>query len=892
MSLPAGTRLGPYEILGPLGAGGMGEVYRARDTRLDRLVAIKVLPDHLSGKPAARDRFDREARAISSLSHPNICALFDVGAAGEVDFLVMEFLEGETLADRLARGPLPFELALRHGLEICRGLEAAHRAGVVHRDLKPGNIMLTKGGAKLLDFGLAKPSMAVPGSSSELLTRTRALTAEGTLVGTFQYMSPEQIEGGEVDHRSDLFALGAVLYEMVAGKRAFEGKSQLSVASAILEREPEPITQVRPSTPPAFGQAIRICLAKDPEDRWQSARDLAHALTASGEAGAAAGVAHGEATAAGARSTGRERLLWGAAVALLALALAWAAMKPGGGAIPGPERVTRTYIRPMPGTSFMLTDATGFVLSPDGSRLAYVGSTADGRTALFVRRLDSLTAQMLEGTYGAAYPFWSADSRRIGFFSGAKLRKIDLSGGPPLALCEASDGRGGAWNANDDIIFTPGVNSPIYRVAASGGTPTAITTLDSARNELSNRWPQFLPDGRHFIYLAGSVFTPRENPTNVIRVGSLDGKVNKELVRSHAGAIYASGHLLYMRMDTLLAQPFDLGRLELTGGVSAIADPVPEMAIFSRGLFSASTDGLLAYVEGTSSAGRRLVWYDRSGKQIGALPDPDGYASPRLSPDGRRLLFYLDQSGYDVWTYDFDRGVKAPQTFGSRPGYGNIYPIWSPDGKRIAYGSARDGRYLLFTKEADGSSREDLLLEGNDFYKFPTDWSPDGRRIVFQEGTKGGWQIWILPLDGDRTPVPFSDSNFSQREGMFSPDGRWLAYTSNESGEYRVYIAPYPATGGTWQVSTGGGSSPRWRRDGRELFYVAADNHLMVATVRTTATSVEVGVPQPLFEIRPYGIWGRFDVTADGQRFIAPYEPGDLNKPITLVVNWPADLGR
>ncbi|HKQ96818.1 MAG TPA: hypothetical protein VJV75_02970, partial [Candidatus Polarisedimenticolia bacterium] len=573
-------------------------------------------------------------------------------------------------------------------------------------------------------------------------------------------------------------------------------------------------------------------------------------------------------------------------------AVGWLGLR-GGAAPPAPRRqVVRSHIPPMPGTSLILTDSAGFALSPDGTKLVYVATTSEGRTALWVRRLDALAAQSLEGTAGATYPFWSPDSRFVGFFAGSKLRKIDLTGGPPLTLCDAADGRGGTWGGTDDILFTPGVNSPIFRVSAAGGTPAPITTIDPTKNELSNRWPQFLPDGKHFIYLAGSVFTPRENPTNVIRVGSLDGKVNKELVHTHAAAAYANGYLLYLRMDTLLAQPFDPATLTLGGAAHPIADPVPEMAIYSKGLFSVSDNGILAHIEGSSTGARKLVWFDRKGQELGSVSPPDGYASPHLSPDGKRVAFYLDQAGYDVWTYDFDRNVKAPQTFGSRKGFGNIYPIWSPDGRKIAYGSARDGRYLMFMKDADGSSREEVLLEGDDHYRFPTDWSRDGRTILFQEGAQGGWSIYTLTLDGDRKPVRYSESNFSQREAAFSPDGKWIAYCSNESGEYRVYVAPFPGTGGNWQVSAAGGSSPRWRRDGRELFFIAADNRLVAAPITTTATGVEVGALQPLFETRPYGVFGRFDVSADGQRFIVPYEPGAGATPVTLVVNWPDELTR
>ena len=886
MALSTGTRLGPYEIDSSAGAGGMGEVYRAKDTRLDRIVAVKVLPALLSEDPVRRQRFEREARAISALSHPHICTLYDIGREGSIDFLVMEFLEGETLADRLIKGPLTLDQFLKCGLELCEGLGAAHRSGVVHRDLKPGNIMLTKVGAKLLDFGLAKPSVASDAVTSRLQTVSRPLTAEGSWVGTFHYMSPEQVEGKEVDCRSDIFSLGAVLYEMLTGKRAFEGKSQLSVASAILEKEPASISEVKPMTPQALDRAIRTCLAKDPEKRWQAVQDLAHVLTwfAQNAAGPVSVVPR-----VGRHRT-RERWLVTAlavtAVAVLVLGLREARRTP------VEENVIRSYVKPMAGSSLLLSDASGFSLSPDGRILAYVASTPDKKTVLWLRRIDSLRAEPLAGTVGAKYPFWSPDGRFVGFFAGGKLKIIESSGGPSLSLSDAADGRGGSWNRDGVILFAPGVNSPIHRVSASGGLPVPVTALEASKNEISHRWPCFLPDGRHFVFLAGSVFTSIENPTNTVLLGSLDSRETRPLLRTHAGVLYASGHILFLRQNTLMAQPLDLTRLELTGNAVPVADPVQEAEIFSRGLFSASENGRLAYVEGRAGAERQLVWYDRSGKQLGTVPGNGAYASPRISPDGKRLLFYLDSGGYDIWTYDLVRGVKTPQTFGSAASQGNIFPTWSPDGKRIAYTCYHDGKYFLSQKVADGSSDAEILLDGVDRYRFPSDWSPDGKTLIYHEGSQGGWSVWVLPLTGDRKPYRFLKNPFSSRDAAFSPDGKWLAYCSNESGEYKVYIAPFTGPGGKWLVSSGAGYSPRWRRDGREIFYFSPDNEVMAVDVRPTGNLVEVGTAHPLFETFSYGVFGRFDVTPDGQRFIVPFEAGEPTTAITLVVNWPADLKR
>ena len=889
MALSPGTRLGPYEILAAAGSGGMGEVYRARDTRLDRIVAVKVLLEAVLRDQGRRERLEREARAVSSLSHPNICTLHDVGHQDGVDYLVMEFLEGETLADRLAKGPLPPGQAVHYAVEIAGALDAAHRRGVVHRDLKPGNIMLTRAGAKLLDFGLARADPeATPGISgvSATPTHTRALTAEGTVVGTVQYMAPEQLEGKPADARSDLFAFGAVLYEMATGRKAFQGKSQASLIAAILASEPPPLATLQPLAPPALERVVRGCLAKDPEQRLQSAHDLMLELKWIAEDGSQAGVE----TQRTVPRRSRERLMWAALTLTTAVALALGYLV--ATRAPTEERVTRSYIKPMADTSFILSDAAGFALSPDGRRLTFVASTSGGKSALWVRAIDSLRAEPLTGTNGATYPFWSPDSRFVGFFAGAKLKKIDISGGPPFTLCDASDGRGGTWNREGDILFTPSVNAALYRVSASGGPATPVTILDPSRSELSHRWPQFLPDGRHFIYLAGSVFTSKENPTNTIRLGSLDSKQSDLVLHSHAGAIYGSGQILFLRQDTLMAQPFDVEHLKLAGGAIPVADPVPEVAVFSKGLFSVSENGLLAYVEGTSSADRQLVWYDRSGRQVGVVPGTDAYSSPRVSPDGKRLLYYLDSSGYDIWSYDMARGVKSPQTFGTASTQGNIYPVWSPDGRRFAYGSYRNGKHALYQKASDGSSGEEVIVEGGDRYKFPTDWSPDGKLLTYQEGIQSGWVVRMLPLDGDGKPYTLHESGFSEREAAFSPDGKWLAYCSNESGEYKVYVVPFPGPGGKWQVSPGGGSSPRWRRNGQEIFYFSSDNKLMAAEVRANASSFEIGAIRTLFETRPYGVFARFDVTADGQRFIVPFEAGTSTTAITLVVNWPSDLKR
>jgi eukaryotic-like serine/threonine-protein kinase len=899
MPLGPGTQLGPYEITAPLGSGGMGEVYRARDTRLERTVAIKILPVQFSSDPIRKQRFEREAKTISSLNHPHICVLHDVGSQNGIEYLVMECVEGETLAKRLEKGALPQEQVLKFGAQVADALDKAHRSGVVHRDLKPGNIMLTKSGVKLLDFGLAKPVAAMASLATVTVTAAKRspATEQGTVVGTVQYMSPEQIEGKELDGRSDIFSLGAVLYEMLTGQKTFDGKSQLSVASAILEKEPAPISTVKPMPPPALDHALRRCLAKDPDDRWQTARDIAIELKwiADSDPSPSAAAPFMK------RASSRERILTIALVlaAGAAITLGILYLKR-----PVPDSpVTRAYIKAEEGSGFIFSgDQKGFAISPDGLNLAYVASTTspDSKSALWLRPMDSLRARLLPGTEAAGFPFWSPDSRYIGFFAGGKLKKIDTQGGPPAIICDAADGRGGSWNQQGDIVFTPTVNSPIYRVSASGGLIAQLTAQNPSNNETTHRWPSFLPDGRHYIFLAGSTFTPSESATNSVVMGSLDSKETKLLFHTHYQAAYASGHMLFLRQSSLMAQPFDTKRLELTGDAVPIAEQVLEDSSIAHAWFSPSANGLLLYAEGAAK-NRQLVWFDRTGKQIGAVPGDDAYAGIGLSRDGKKLVYYLDGTGFDVWDFDIARGVKTPLTFGASSGQGNLYPVWSPDGKYVAYTSYRNGKYGLYQKSADGSGGETLLLEGIDHFRVPTSWSTDGKFLVYHEavpggtyanGVPGGWSIWVLPLFGDHKAYPFIQSNFSAREANFSPDGKWLAYCSNESGEYRIYVVPFPGPGGKWQVSFGDGRGPLWRRDGKEIFYLSADNKLMAVKVETSGGTFAAGGAHVLFDSHSYGVFGRYDASADGLRFVVVYEGNRPSSTLTSVVNWTAELRK
>jgi len=868
----------------------MGEVYRARDTRLDRTVAIKVLPQHLADTPEARQRFEREARAVSALNHPHICTLHDVGSQDGTEFLVMEYLEGETLAARLEKGPLPLEQVLKLGIEIADALDKAHRQGIIHRDLKPDNIMLTKSGAKLLDFGLAKAAVA-PASVATLtaaVTRTTPVTQQGTIVGTFQYMSPEQVEGKEVDARSDIFSFGAVLYEMLTGQRAFPGKSQLSVASAILEKEPAPISTAKPMTPPMMERAVNRCLAKEPDDRWQTARDLELELKWIAGSGSQSAVA----APVIARNKIRELVAWIVAGVCALAAVTFGVLH--WSHTPEKPRVVRSYVKATLSSGFLFSgQVSGFALSPDGLRLAYVALNANGKGGLWVRPLDSLQAQPLAGTDDASYPFWSPDSRTIGFFAGGKLKRIEASGGPPLTLCDAPLPRGGSWSQAEEILFAPNLNAPLFRVSASGGTATPVTSLDAAKGEVTHRWPQFLPDGRHFLYLAGSPYGLKENPMNSVVVGSLDSKERKLLMHTHSSATYASGHILFLRQNTLMAQPFDAKRLEFTGEAFPVADPVREEETTIRSYFSASQNGVLTYLEGTGEADRELVWIDRSGKTVGKVPGQDAYSAPRISPDGKKVAYVRGASGFDIWSYDLARGVKTPLTFGSGSGQSNLFPVWSPDGQRIAYTSVRGGKFGFYQRAADGSGSEEVLLEGTDYVKYLSDWSPDMNYLAYQDNHQGVASTFVLPLSGERNPHPFLQSPFTTVRASFSPDGKWLAYCSNESGDLKAYVVPFPGPGGKWQVSSGGGDFPRWRRDGKELFYFSLDNKMMAVEIKASGSSFVIGAVRQLFETRAYRSQvGAYDVTADGQRFILAYEPGQPNEAITLVENWDAESKR
>ena len=876
--LAAGTTLGPYKILAPIGAGGMGEVYRAHDTRLGRDVAIKVLSPHLAATPEVRARFEREARTISQLNHPHICTLFDVGRADGTDYLVMELLEGETLARRLEKGPLPAAEVVTLGAQIADALDRAHRAGIVHRDLKPGNVMLTKSGAKLMDFGLARVAglATAPGALAESPTLSRPLTAEGSIVGTFQYMAPEQLEGNEADARADIWALGCVLYEMVTGQRAFGGKSQASLISAIMKDKPRPIAELSPLSPPALERLVWQCLAKDPDERWQSAGDLARELQWIAEGGSRAGVP----AAVAARRRSRERLAWmlavaSAAVALTALGLLVSRRSE-------PPRVVRFDVHPPKGT----TRISWPRVSPDGRTLAFLAYDSTGTQRLWVRPVDAVEAHPLEGVQGSARPFWSPDSRYLAFISDGKLRKVPVAGGPAIHICDAPGGADGTWGKRDWILFDGTVGDSIRGVPASGGVPEAITFIDRTGNELGHAWPSFLPDGRHFLFVASMA-----GGADIIRVGALDSRDSRAIGTTESRAEYAlPGHLIYVNGGTLVAQPFDAGSARTTGDPVPLAENVGGWA----GDFSVSSAGLLAYRSTGSQGQARLVWVARDGHILEGAAPPGFYEDVVLSPDETRVALSIateQPATRDIWVRDLARGVSSRLTFGPESEFA---PAWSPDGNRLAFCKFLSDGVHPYVKAASGVGAEDSLPHTPDSNEAPYQWSGAANTIVLAHSRwNADWDIWVMPADGRQAPRPFLHSPFDERAGQLSPDGRWLAYSSNESGQFEVYVVPYPEPRGKWQISTAGGDTPQWRADGKELFYRGTEQGIMAVDVRAGAT-FEVGVPKLLFKapLTATAYYGyRWAVSRDGQRFLINTPAGEATADRFIVVtNWTAGL--
>ena len=893
MALTAGNRLGPYEIVAPLGAGGMGEVYRAKDTRLDRDVAVKILPAGFAANPEFKARFEREAKTISQLSHPNVCSLFDVGNHEGMEYLVMELIEGESLGDRLQKGPLPIALVLKHGIEIASALDAAHRQGIVHRDLKPGNDMLTKAGAKLLDFGLAKSGPLITSTSSvsqmaESPTQHQPLTEQGTILGTFQYMAPEQLEGLEADARTDLFAFGALLYQMATGQPAFQGKTRTSLIAAIVSGTPTPLSQLVPLTPPALDHVIKKCLEKDPDDRWQSARDLADQMRFIVDAGSRAG----EAAPVLAKRKTRTKVAWAlnAATAVVAVLATFAAVK----LTTAPPRIVRSSLLPPEHTQYQ-PNSGAMVLSPDGLRIAFVARGDDGKQMLWVRALDALTAQPLAGTEDANHPFWSPDSRFLGFFSTGKLRKIDANGGPPQALCDATGGRGGAWSINGTIVFTPSPTDVIYKVPAAGGAPVAVTEFDTKTSESSHRFPIFLPDGKHFLFLAeGRPDTEGSQEGYTLYAGSLDSKDRKRVVATNAGARFAkSGYLLFLRDRTLLAQRFDAGKLELAGDAVPVADNLTRTGRYES-MFSVSDNDLLAVQANGASELSHLVWMDRDGRDLDTVGKPADYRSIALSHDGKRVVASIQDpknQKTDIWALDLERGTSTRLTFDPADDYS---PLWSPDDRTIYFTSHRQGRGDLYRKSSSGTGTDEPVF-GDPDQNILWSLSGDGRTgaIMTNNTTKKtGWDISIFSFADAKNRV-FLETPFNEVAPAISSDGKWLAYNSNESGQGEVYVQSLGNDGGKWQISTEGGKLPQWTQDNGELVFQSPDDKLMVVTVKFTP-AFTASVPRKLVDPKIRQMNGlQYALSPDGKRILINRSVEQaVSTPVTLVQNWTQGLGK
>jgi len=892
-----GQTISHYTVLEKLGEGGMGVVYKATDTTLDRPVALKFLPPEISAGEQEKARFLQEAKSAAALNHPNICTIHGIEEHQGKHFIVMEYVDGQMLSEK--RHSISFKQAIDIGIQIADGLAAAHEKGIVHRDIKPENIMIRKDGlVQIMDFGLAK------------LRGVSRLTREGSTVGTAGYMSPEQIQGQEVDHRSDIFSLGVLLYELFTGHPPFKGVHETAITYEIVNVDAQPMSAVVPALDPALDAIVLECLAKEPAERYQAVAEVSKELrrfkrestrqrvsrisraAVSGIQPAAPGGVSQAVESPVAPEPVRpphDRKIWkiaallGFAAFLSTGALYFVAPK-------SPSEVVWASLEPPRGILYRSDYGGHAAVSPDGRTFAFVGVDSSGEAMLWFRRLAEAQATRFSGTSDASYPFWSPDNHSIGFFADGKLKRISISGGPPVTICEATAGRGGSWGEDNTILFASTATGPLYRVNVEGGEPKAVTTLDSLKKEDSHRLPQILPGGERFLYVVqhqGQLDSQDE-----VRIRSFDGSLQETVLRGSSNAIYAAGHLFYVRETSLLAQAFDPGSHQFKGEPQPIATEVQYFVPRSKGNFTVSPAGVLLYAVGSSENEDELFWLDREGRRESALTSLSPVYWARLSPDGSRVVFddYDARSrNYDIWLYDIPRKVRTRFTFGEHL---DVVASWSPDGQRVFFSSNRNGREEVYVKQVDGMKNEEVLVQG-ETRQYLTGLTKDGRYGLLSEqfATNGSWDLSFVDLTGDRTPVGLLKTPYNEWGAEFSPDGHWLVYQSDESGRYEIYVRPFRSEGGKWQLSTEGGDSPRWKGE-KEIFFESR-GRMMAVDVTLTAAGPRFGIPKALFDIAGPENIKIFDVTRDGKRFLATRSTGrNLNDPMSLVVNWPGALSR